>query len=147
MKSNTPDYLKYWRVIRYYIKARYGLSQAELDMLLFLNSERYFGKEKFDEFDSLLGWDKKRFKAMMDGGWIELFRKGYTRTRNIYQLSFKAKAVIEEIYKKLEGKDIPISDGVNPMFAKKVGFNDKVYRHMILKMRDEVRRLKQRPPL
>ena len=36
------DYLKYWRVIRYFIKAKYGLSQAELDVILFLKSEGYF---------------------------------------------------------------------------------------------------------
>ena len=36
------DYLKYWRVIRYFIKAKYGLSQAELDVILFLKSEGYY---------------------------------------------------------------------------------------------------------
>ena len=42
------DYLKYWRVVRYFIKAKYGLSQADLDILLFLYSEKYFSKDKFD---------------------------------------------------------------------------------------------------
>ena len=38
------DYLKYWRVIRYYVKAKYSISTGELDMLLFLYSEDYFSK-------------------------------------------------------------------------------------------------------
>ena len=38
------DYLKYWRVVRYFIKIKYGISTGELDMLLFLYSEKYFGK-------------------------------------------------------------------------------------------------------
>ena len=56
MKSNRSDYLKYWRVIRQYVKVRYGLNQADLDMLLFLYSEKYFGKDKFQEFNELLSW-------------------------------------------------------------------------------------------
>ena len=58
MKSN---YLKYWKVIRYFIKAKYGLSTADLDMLLFLYSEEYFDKVKFDEFNTLMGWNRETF--------------------------------------------------------------------------------------
>jgi len=64
------DYLKYWRVIRYFIKARYGLTQDDLDMLLFLNSENYFSKDKFDEFDELMSWNKNRFENLRQAGWI-----------------------------------------------------------------------------
>ena len=35
------DYLKYWRVIRYYTLQKYKLKTAELEMLLFLRSEKY----------------------------------------------------------------------------------------------------------
>ena len=55
------DYLKYWRVIRYFIKSKYKLSQGDLDILLFLYSEKYFSKEKFNEFDELLSWNVNRF--------------------------------------------------------------------------------------
>ena len=48
--SNKSDYLKYWRVIRYFVKAKYGLSTVELDMLLFLYSEDIFSRKRFDEF-------------------------------------------------------------------------------------------------
>ena len=57
MKSNTDDYLKYWRVIRQFVKVKYNLSQSDLDILLFLYSEKYFDRGKFDEFDNILGWD------------------------------------------------------------------------------------------
>ena len=67
MKS---DYLKYWRVVRYYVKAKYNLSQADLDILLFLYSESYFSRDKFAEFDSLLSWNETRFdKLLKDGRW------------------------------------------------------------------------------
>jgi hypothetical protein len=58
------DYLKYWRVIRQYIKIKYELNQADLDMILFLYSEVYFNKDKFMEFTRLVGWDSKRFKRL-----------------------------------------------------------------------------------
>ena len=53
------DYLKYWRVVKYYVKAKYGLTQAELEMLLFLKSEGYFDKDKFKEFDALISVECK----------------------------------------------------------------------------------------
>ena len=63
MKNGRPrDYMKYWRVIRYFVKRKYGLNTEELDMLFFLYSEEYFNVDKFNEFNSVLGWNKKRFK-------------------------------------------------------------------------------------
>ena len=69
------DYLKYWRVIRYYVKAKYNISTGELDMLLFLYSEDYFSKDKFKEFDELLSWNVNRFDKLLRDCWIEVFRK------------------------------------------------------------------------
>ena len=37
-KEPTHDYLKYWRIIRYWVKATYGLTTPDLEMLLFLYS-------------------------------------------------------------------------------------------------------------
>ena len=64
------DYLKYWRVIRYYVQARYELSTPELEMLLFLYSEKYFDRDKFSEFDALLSWNKGRFEKLRKDGWM-----------------------------------------------------------------------------
>ena len=55
------DYLKYWRVVRYFIKAKYKLTQEDLDMLLFLYSEKYFDKSKFKEFNNLKNIVDKNF--------------------------------------------------------------------------------------
>ena len=54
-KIKKNDYLKYWRVIRYFVKAKYGLSTADLEVLLFLYSEKYFGKGK-----SFFPWPKHK---------------------------------------------------------------------------------------
>jgi hypothetical protein len=131
MKS---DYLKYWRVIRQFIKVKHGLTQSDLDMLLFLKSEEYFSKDKFKEFASLIGWDKNRFEKLRQLGWIEVFRKRMGKRKALYQLSQKGKRVTTSIYKYLNGKEIPTSNDGNPMFLRNVSYTDKVYRNFIIKM-------------
>jgi hypothetical protein len=134
MKKTAPDYLKYWRVIRYFVKAKYKLSQADLDIILFLYSEKYFDKGKFDEFDELLSWDVKRFNRLLKEGWIQSFRKKVGNKRSLYQLSYKASRMVHSIYQKLNGEEIPVSNNTNPMFLRKVNYTDKVYRNMIKEM-------------
>lgn len=143
MKS---DYLKYWRVIRYYVKAKYGLTTAELEMLLFLYSEGYFDKSKFREFSQITPWDEKRFYKMMSGGWIQYFRQPKRNIKAIYELSYKSKRMIDTIYKKLEGEELSVSDEHSPLFKRNVKYTDKVYRNMILKMREATRQQQRHAP-
>jgi hypothetical protein len=134
MKSNAHDYLKYWKVIRQYVKVKYGLTQSDLDMLLFLYSEKYFNKAKFDEFDALLSWDKCRFESLREKGWIVAFRTRAVGNKAIYQLTVKSDYMIKSIYRKLSGEEIPVSPSQNKMFAKNVSYLDKVYQDMIKRM-------------
>ena len=143
MKSQVHDCLKYWRVIRYFIKSKYGLTTPDLDMLLFLYSEDIFSKEKFDEFDSLLSWDKNRFDRLLRDGWIEVFRKRRKKHKSLYGVSFKAQRVISSIYKKLSGEEIPTDISNNPIFVKNVKYSDKAYRNMIIEM-NKLRRQQRR---
>ena len=146
MKSKVDDCLKYWRVIRYFIKQKYGLTTADLDMLLFLYSEEIFSKKKFEEFDNLLAWDGKRFDRLYEEGWIEVFRKRKKTTKSLYSISYKTERVISGIYKKLSGEEIPTSLTGNPIFAKNVCYTDKVYRNMILEMNKIIKQQRHRSP-
>jgi hypothetical protein len=136
MKSNQNDYLKYWRVIRQFVKIKYELTQADLDMLLFLYSEKYFDRDKFIEFDTLLGWDKHRFERLRKEGWIQVFRSPMTPggRKAMYQLSIKSNAMIQSIYRKLSGEEIPVSESYNKMFQRQLSYSDKVYKNMIIEM-------------
>lgn len=142
MSIRNHDYLKYWRVIRYFIKAKYNLTQADLDILFFLYSESYFSKDKFEEFDELLSWNINRFDNLLRDGWIEVFRKRSGKTKALYQLSYKAVRLISSTYKKLEGEEIPTSQSANPMFAKNVSYSDKVYRNFVIEMNKMLREKK-----
>tara|TARA_R110000803_G_scaffold68255_3_gene130068 strand:+ start:294 stop:728 length:435 start_codon:yes stop_codon:yes gene_type:complete len=143
MKS---DYLKYYRVVRQFIKKKYKLTQAELDVLLFLRSEEYFSKDKFNEFDELLSWDVNRFDKLRRDKWIEVFRKRMGNRKALYMLSNKAKRVVNSIYKKLNGEEIPTSNDGNPMFLKKVSYTDKVYRNFIKEMNAFTRQQRHQTP-
>lgn len=140
------DYLKYWRVIRQYIKVKYGLTQSDLDIILFLNSERYFSKDKFEEFDRILSWDENRFDKLLRDGWVEVFRERKGKTKGLYTLSYKSKRVITSIYKKLNGEEMPTSPSQNPMFLKNVSYMDKRYREAIKNMNEFIRRQRHLSP-
>ena len=144
--SNNPDYLKYWRVIRYFIKRQYNLTTAELEMLLFLNSEDIFSRDKFEEFEQLMPWSDNRFFKLKKQGWIELFRPKTSRRKPLYQLSYKTNRLISSVYKKLNGQEIPVTSKRNKLFAKNVKYTDKVYRRMIKDMNKSIRQQRHPSP-
>ena len=146
MKSNADDYLKYWRVIRQFVKIKYNLTQCDLDMLLFLYSEKYFGRDKFDEFDALLGWDVMRFQRLVKEEYIVRFRNRVGKRRALYQLTMKANRLIQSIYRKLNGEEIPVSNSYNRMFHKNVSYTDKVYRDMIIEMNKTIKQRRHQTP-
>ena len=83
---------------------------------------------------------------MLRDGWIEVFRRRRKKYKTLYGLSFKTQRVINSIYKKLSGEEIPTSLSSNPMFAKNVKFTDKVYRKMILDMNASIRQQRRLSP-
>lgn len=125
-------------MIRYYIKMKYKLNTGDLDMLLFLYSEDYFSKDKFKEFDKLLSWNVTRFDRLLRDGWIEVFRKRVGKNKALYELSYKGKRVVNSIYKKLNGDEIPSSEH-NPIFHRNVSYTDKVYKNFIKEMNKSIK--------
>lgn len=137
------DYLKYWRVVRYFITKKYNITQTDLEMLLFLKSERYFTTKNFQTYHEVFPWDRNRFVRLRKNGWIVEFpkRKG---SRQMYELSNLAKSMIANLYSKLNGEVFPESQSKNPLFATNVPYMHKVYRNMIKEI-NETRRQEQRP--
>lgn len=147
-KADNPVYdcLKYWRVIRQYIKVKYGLTQSDLDMILFLNSEGYFSRDKFLEYNKLLSWDKERFDRLLKEEWFFMFRKRRGRFRALYGLTPKARKVVTSIYDKLSGAQMPTSPSQNPMFLKNVSYSDKMYRQAIMEMNAAIKQQQRHAP-
>jgi hypothetical protein len=126
------DFLKHWRVVRFYIKKKYNIGQADLDILLFLYSEGRFTRQIFNEYSQIVSWDRKRFKRLVDSGWIITWRKSHGRSFSIYELSHQAKMMISKAYKILLGEEeIPESIKRNPLLKNNAKYLDKVHRNII----------------
>ena len=85
----------------------------------------------------MFGWDKGRFERLLRNEWISVFRKksgNYASQAALYEVSYKGKRMLTAMYRKLSGEEISINHQVNPMFLKNVGYNDKVYRNMLIEM-------------
>tara|TARA_R100000935_G_C2826397_1_gene162545 strand:- start:246 stop:707 length:462 start_codon:yes stop_codon:yes gene_type:complete len=149
MKSEPKtDFLKYWKVIRYFVNAKFNLSTADLDMLLFLYSEEYFTKDKFLEYNEIFHWDVPRFKRLKQDGWIDSLSNpvtgGYEKRKAMYTISRKTKNAISYIYKKLEGASLPTDRTRNPIFKSNRKAVDLNYRKIIIKMNEAIK-LQQHP--
>lgn len=113
------NYMKYWKVIRYWATRTYDVTPAELDMLFFLHDERLFKISQFDRYDNIFSWDKARFYKLKKKELIHVWREGKCNEARLYELTFKAKKMITNIYKKMNGEEpIPTSSRRNPLFKK-----------------------------
>ncbi len=131
------DYMKYWRVIRYWAKAKYKIGTPDIDMLFFLYSEQIFNKTKFKEFEQCMSWDEPRFQELqkvIKEGWIHVWRKKAGKETTLYELSYKGKRLVTALYQKLNGEEIGESPSMNPLFRHDASYMDKVYRNMIIEM-------------
>jgi hypothetical protein len=146
MKNKQNDYLKYWKVVRHYILMRYKISQADLDMMLFLYSEKYFSKKKFIEFNKVLTWDKNRFKNLIENGWISVFRAKHPKSAALYELSYKGQRMIHEMYNKLNGEEISTSAQHNPLFRHDASHGDRLYANVIMRMNEATKRQRLQTP-
>jgi hypothetical protein len=75
-----------------------------------------------------------------------VFRKRMGARKALYELSYKGTRMITEIYKKLNGDEIPTSVSHNPVFKKNVSYADKVYRNMIIIMNATIKQQRHQPP-
>jgi len=134
--------MKYWRVIRYWVKAKYKIGTPDIDMLLFLYSEDIFNKTKFNEFDELMSWNVNRFDQLLKNGWVHVWRKKRGKETTLYELTYKAKRLVNLIYRKLNGEEIGEDHRTNPLFRNDASFMDKVYRQSIIKLNEERKSIK-----
>ena len=139
-RQPKSDYLKYWKVIKQWARAKYNLGTADIEMMLFLYSEGLFTKFQFEEFNEIMSWDKNRFHKMLKDKWIIKWRERQGRESTLYELGFSGKKVCASIYKKLNKEETIAEDRKNnPMFERSTEYSNKVYRKMIKKMNDEVK--------
>lgn len=134
-RQPTFDYLKYFRIVRYWAKRTHGVGLADLEMILFLYSERLFKRSDFNDYEELFSWDISRFNDLLRDGWISVWRKAKGSETALYEVSYKGKRLIVSVYRKLSGEEtISESPQRNPIFKKNSPYTDKVYKRAIKRM-------------
>lgn len=145
---NKPySFMRWWRVVRYWAKRNYGLTNEDIEIILHLYDRDLFTRQEFRNFEGLLAWDKLRWNRMLSDGLIVQWRdnKRFRRQAKLYTLSVRAKRICHSIYMKLIGEEnISESRQNNKIFIKtQATYTDKVYRRAILAMNKERDRQKK----
>lgn len=133
------DYLKYYRVILRYAMIKYSLTEEQLDILMYMHSDKYCTHAELAMFLGVQKTMSASIEDLLERGFIDLHRKTPTtksrsKKNRVYRTNRKGSALCISFYKKLEGQDIPVVPTLNPIFRKSVNKREKVYQDMILKM-------------
>ena len=140
-KERKYNFLKYWRIIKYYVKRKYNLSETDLEMLLFLYDEGKFNMDKFKEYANVMHWDRNRFWNLKQNKFINVWRKKneVANRKPIYELSVKSARICNLVYKRLLLEEkISENPRINPVM-KGTTYTDRVYRMAIKKMNRKIR--------
>lgn len=124
--------LKYYRVVRKWARRTYDLKEADIELLIYLDSLNYFTRKQFMQGEYIYSWDKHRWERLRKEGWINVWRERNRRDAKyaVYTSSFKCKQMIARIYKILAGEeDLPTSE--RNIFYKNKSYTDKVFNKAI----------------
>ena len=120
--------LKYYRLTRKWACKTYGLTDADLELLIYLERKGRFTRNEFIEGAYTYSWDKKRWEKLRSAGWIEVWRhRNRTSIKfSVFKTSFKCSQLVTRIYRILLGEeDLPTSE--RSIFFNNNSYTDKVY--------------------
>ena len=120
--------LKHYRIIRRWACRNNGLSDADLELLIYLDCIGLFNRLDFIDGAYSYSWDNRRLARLKADDWINVFakRNRTTTKSNVYKVSFKGKQLINKIYRIMLGEeDIPTSTKRNVIMKGK-RYSDKV---------------------
>tara|TARA_R100000805_G_C3620761_1_gene124569 strand:+ start:2087 stop:2545 length:459 start_codon:yes stop_codon:yes gene_type:complete len=104
--------LKHYRIIRKWACKNNGLTDAELELIIYLDSIGMFTINDFKIGVYSYSWNNRRWNKLIQNNWIVVWRNRNRTTQkyNIYKISFKGKQLISRIYRIMLGEeDIPTS--------------------------------------
>ena len=119
---------KYYRLVRKWACKTYGLNDADLELLVYLDCKSRFTRNDFINGTYTYSWDKNRWERLRNEGWIEVWRHRNRTTikYSIFKTSFKCSQLISRIYRILLGEeDLPTSE--RNKFFNNQSYTDKVY--------------------
>ena len=132
------DFLKYIKVVRAWVRHKHGLSIEDFEMLCYLYSEQIFDNHQFDQYSQIFGFTQDRKREMMEKGLIIHFRKAKPGQRAIFELSYKAKSIMKQVYEMLQGeREIPKLSDIKPINNRPYHFTKRQYDRVIDRLNKE----------
>lgn len=111
--------LKHYRIIRKWACKTSDLKEADLELLVYLESLNHFTKNDFKQGAYSYSWDNRRWNRLLKQGWIKVWRERNRTTQkyHIYKVSTKCSQLISRIYRIMLGEE--------DMPTKKIDKNNK----------------------
>mgnify|MGYP003134163798 CR=1 FL=1 len=120
--------LKHYRIIRKWASRNNDLTDAEIELLIYLDCINLFTIKDFKMGTYAFSWNNRRWNKLIQNDWIVVWRRRNRTTQkyNMYKVSFKGKQLIQRIYRIMLGEeDIPTSERRNSIMQGKT-YMDKV---------------------
>ena len=108
--------LKHYRIIRKWASRNNDLTDAEIELLIYLDCINLFTIKDFKMGTYAFSWNNRRWNKLIQNDWIVVWRRRNRTTQkyNMYKVSFKGKQLIQRIYRIMLGEDdIPTSERRN----------------------------------
>ena len=99
--------LKHYRIIRKWACKTYDIQEADLELLIYLESLKHFTKDDFKKGTYSYSWDNRRWNRLLKQGWIKVWRERNRTTQkyHIYKVSTKCAQLISRIYRIMLGEE------------------------------------------
>jgi hypothetical protein len=126
--------LKHYRIIRKWACKTCNIKEADLELLIYLESIDLFTKDDFKKGTYSYSWDNRRWNRLLKQGWIKVWRERNRTTQkyHIYKVSQKCKQLISRMYRIMLGdEEIPTSEKSN-LIMRGNSYMDKVLSKSIL---------------
>ena len=120
--------LKHYRIIRKWASRNNDLTDAEIELLIYLDCIDLFTIKDFKMGTYAFSWNNRRWNKLIQNNWIVVWRRRNRTTQkyNMYKVSFKGKQLIQRMYRIMLGEDdIPTSERRNSIMQGKT-YMDKV---------------------
>lgn len=119
---------KHYRIIRKWVSKTCDIKEADLELLMYLDSINLFTKQDFKTGSYSYSWDNRRWNRLLKDEWIVVWRKRNRTTQkyHIYKTSTRFKHLLSRIYRIILGEeDIPENSNSNTIM-KRNSYMDKV---------------------
>ena len=134
--------LKHYRIIRKWVCKNNGLTDAEFELLVYLDCVGMFTINDFKMGTYSYSWNTRRWSKLVADDWIVVWRKRNRTNQkyNIYKISFKGKQLIKRVYRIMLGEeDIPTSERRNKIMKGNT-YIDKVMQTSIYNVNNDKNR-------